>query len=147
MEKNADRFITAFNDIDKYLRTKLKEDNNTSFYTLVNKAAERYSVIRRFEKDLKDFGDLRNAIVHSYNRDKLIAIPIDETVRNIEDIERAIMNPEKVGQKFKRNVTTVNVNSYLSDILPAMKDYLLLTEDCRLFDCSSFCRFRFHVTS
>ncbi|HSM57441.1 MAG TPA: hypothetical protein VK879_14920, partial [Candidatus Sulfomarinibacteraceae bacterium] len=61
---NADRFVRAYNAIDNHLRRVLKSGKHRSFPALVDIAAKRMSEVRRYRNDLKEYGQLRNAIVH-----------------------------------------------------------------------------------
>lgn len=51
--------------IDRYLREINKAGREISFVNLVDSAAQSDSAVRRHRDELKEFGDLRNAIVHA----------------------------------------------------------------------------------
>ena len=86
--KNSDRFIVAYNRIEKILAEKADSNDYSPFYRLIDKVKITNSVVRKYEDDLREFGDLRNAIVHSRTDvDYVIAEPHDEIVEHIELIE------------------------------------------------------------
>ena len=122
MDKNASRFITAFNKIEKHLDTKLGNKGNKPLFRMIEEIKSKSAIIRRYETELKEFGNLRNAIVHSYSDTKVIAIPIEETVIKIEEIEEKISKPRKVGDLFSCEVVSTSLENYLSDVLPKMKN-------------------------
>jgi len=73
---NSDRFLYAFNSIQCHLRKLTKSEKGTSFCKLV-KEAESNTAVQQFNDDLKEFADLRNAIVHERTDDHVLAEPND----------------------------------------------------------------------
>lgn len=122
MVSAADSFLSAYNDIDKYLRNRFKRDYNTSFTQLVKDASPKLRVVNRFYQELIDYGQLRNAIVHSYTKDKIIATPLQETADSIQRIKDLIINTPKAYQTFKKDVLTINSENTLSEALEIMED-------------------------
>ena len=87
--RNSDRFIVAYNRIEKVLAEKADVNGYFPFYRLIDKVKITNSVVRKYEDDLREFGDLRNAIVHDRTGiDYVIAEPHDDIVERIELIER-----------------------------------------------------------
>jgi predicted transcriptional regulator len=111
MDKLADRFITVYNEIDKWLRKIVKADGRVTFASLVDavsdpkKCPHRHnSVVACYARDLKEFGDLRNAIVHHYRDDEIIATPHAKAVKELEAIRDRLLNPPHVHPLFARDV-------------------------------------------
>lgn len=106
---NADRFITAYNNIDYSLRTIYNFKRSMSFSDVVRRAVVLNSVVRKYEEDLIDFGRLRNAIIHQGNNKFIIAEPHDDIVDKIEKLADLITEPptaiDRVGNK---EVITIN---------------------------------------
>ena len=98
----ADRFIRAYNQIDDHLRGLLDIDRSRyGFASVVDQAAKRYSVVRRYADDLKEFGALRNAIVHDKEYpSRIIADPRPEVVEAIERLAAVILDPPRVYPLF-----------------------------------------------
>ncbi len=100
---NAERFITAYNTIDYSLRTIYDFKRSMSFSDVVRRSVVLNSVVRKYEDDLIDYGRLRNAIIHSGNKDYIIAEPHDEIVEKIEKLADLISEPplalDRVGNK------------------------------------------------
>ncbi|SER80410.1 CBS domain-containing protein [Salipaludibacillus aurantiacus] len=121
--KNSQRFTTAYNRIDAKLREQENSDRYLPFSELVVRTAKHNYVVRRFEKDLKMLGNLRNAIIHNETRqDYVIAEPHDSTVSLIERIEAEISKPKEVIPMFSKDVKTFETDHTLSDVLRVIKD-------------------------
>lgn len=102
-KSNAERFITAYNQIDYNLRAIYDFKRSMSFSDVVRRAVLLNSVVRKYEEDLIDFGRLRNAIVHTGNNKFIIAEPHDDIVEKIEKLAELIAEPplavDRVGNK------------------------------------------------
>ena len=83
---NSERFISAFNKIEKYLDDVIKAgDRFTSFSSSVKRAAEKNIIVRRYKDDLLEISELRNAIVHERtDPEYLIAEPHDSVIELLE---------------------------------------------------------------
>ncbi|MHC8517823.1 CBS domain-containing protein [Sporosarcina sp. ITBMC105] len=121
--KNSDRFIVAYNRIEKTLSMKVDDNGYLPFYRLIDKAKIKNSVVRKYEDDLREFGDLRNAIVHHRTDiDYVIAEPHDDIVERIEEIEQRLSNPLSVGALFGCKVHTLQASDHLTLALRMMRD-------------------------
>lgn len=124
--KNSEKFISAFNEIESYLKRFLNVERHTSFSELVKKgAASKNYIFKNYKDDLLQFGDLRNAIVHTRNENFVIAEPHDLTVTNIQKILEHLKTPKRVDSVFKRDVFTVSKSDLIGYVLTNMisKDY------------------------
>jgi len=108
-KSNAERFITAYNNIDYGLRTIYNFKRSMSFSDVVRRSVVLNSVVRKYEEDLIDFGRLRNAIIHQGNSKYIIAEPHDDIVEKIEKLAYLITEPptalDRVGNT---EVITIN---------------------------------------
>lgn len=121
--KNSERFIVAYNRIEKTLAEKADGDDYSPFYRLIDKVSITNSVVRKYEDDLRELGDLRNAIVHNRTDiDYVIAEPHDEIVERIELIEQKLSNPLRVGALFGCKVHTLQAEDSLTSALKLMAD-------------------------
>ncbi len=106
---NADRFITAYNEIDYSLRAIYDFKRSMAFNDVVRRSVVLNSVVRKYEDDLIDYGRLRNAIIHNGNSKITIAEPHDDVVAKIERLSKLISEPpvaiDRVGNK---EVITIN---------------------------------------
>lgn len=116
--RNSDRFLASFHRIEKYLERIRKKPGHMSFKSAVQHAQKYDPVVRKYQDDLFEFADLRNAIVHdSINPSYAIAEPHDSTVVHIEKIEKELIQPETVIPKFKREVYTFSIHDRAKDVL------------------------------
>ena len=119
MTSNADRFISSFNRINKWLVETSSYNSGTSFVNLVNSLKKRKDLrIAVFAGDLIQFAQLRNAIVHDHTgQGFIIAQPNDWAVNRIEYIEQELLHPEKVLPRFRKNITGIPIDWKLEDFL------------------------------
>lgn len=110
MSRSA-RYLDAFAAIERRLRRIVEDDRRLSFYQLVDAAATRAAPIRHYAIDLKEYADLRNAIVHERGGGRVIAEPYEDTVRAIESIQAVIENPPLVLDIVKRREVVTATSS------------------------------------
>lgn len=120
--KNSERFIVAYNRIDKALLKMTNLASHMSFSRKIDKAKEMNALIRQYEDDLREFGSLRNVIIHNRTGYQYaIAEPHDEVVELIELIESKLSNPVTVDELFQRNVHTLQAKETLAEGLKVIK--------------------------
>lgn len=106
---NAERFISAYNNIDYSLRTIYNFKRSMSFSDVVRRCVMLNSVVRKYEDDLITYGRLRNAIIHQGNSKYTIAEPHDEIVKKIEHLALLITEPPKALDRVgNKEVITIN---------------------------------------
>ncbi|WP_301107885.1 CBS domain-containing protein [Sporosarcina sp.] len=121
--KNSDRFIVAYNRIDKSLAKITDMPSHFSFSRKIDKAKVKNVLIRNYEDELHEFGSLRNAIVHNRTGlDYAIAEPHDTIVEMIETIEEKLSNPLTVEDLFKRKVHTLQSTESLAAGLKLVRE-------------------------
>lgn len=109
-KSNAERFITAYNNIDYGLRTIYNFKRSMSFSDVVRRSVVLNSVVRKYEEDLIDYGRLRNAIIHQGNNKFIIAEPHDDIVQKIEKLSELITEPPKALDRIG-NAEVITINS------------------------------------
>jgi len=117
--RNSDRFLNAFARIEKHLRRTTASDHTIGFSALLTKARGRDASLRAYEVDLREYADLRNAIVHERSGGEPIAEPHDDVVRKIEGIADLITRPPGV-EFFKGKVTSFNPDDPIALAVRAM---------------------------
>ncbi|MGD9679414.1 MAG: CBS domain-containing protein [Vulcanibacillus sp.] len=122
--RNSDRFLLAYNLIEKALKQYSPNEHFTSFPKLIFNAKGSNAVVRKYYDDLKEFAELRNAIVHdSFDTIHAIAEPHDKIVEKIENIMQEISAPKKAIPFFESDVTVFQSNNSLKDILIAINKF------------------------
>lgn len=108
--ERADRFLAAFSGIERKLREIADADRSTGFYALVDRAAQRSRAVAQFRTDLKEYADLRNAVVHERSDGHPIADPREESVRAVEDLRRVLEEPPGLLRVGRVTVATCSVD-------------------------------------
>jgi predicted transcriptional regulator len=117
----ADAFLAAFSAIEKHLRRETRSDSRVSFYQLVEVAAQRDRAVLQLREDLKEFADLRNAIVHERSDGHPIAEPIDAAVQHLERIRALLLSPPTIYPTFRRAVESVEASDPIAKALTIMR--------------------------
>jgi predicted transcriptional regulator len=120
---NAERFLNAYAVIEHELQKILDLKDHRRFYDMVDMAARVNPVISRYKFDLREYGDLRNAIVHDRADGKIIAIPNDDAVESIEAIAGALLEPPKVTPLFQKEVLTLKDGDPMSRAIRLMSKH------------------------
>ncbi|MEH7344346.1 CBS domain-containing protein [Bacillus sp. JJ1532] len=113
------RFEAAFNRI----HLKLKElatgaSDHVSYSEALYICRKLHNVVRYHYDLLKQFGHLRNALVHQkFEEDQYIADPHEDTVRNIERIADLLMEPPLALSIASQPVSCFRPESPIKDIL------------------------------
>lgn len=94
---NAERFLDAYASIERSLNRQLCKNDYVPFKKLVRLAAKNNIIVAKNEETLKEYSDLRNAIVHQRSRtEEIIAQPVDSAVENIERIAELLDADENI---------------------------------------------------
>lgn len=116
---NAEKFISTFNKIAKYLGELYGAEKYIDFMTLVRDLSKSNNVICSYKDDLKEYAELRNAIVHQ-RRDKIIAEPHEETVQHLQKIYENLKNPPTSLTIASRPVYFCKVDDLISEVVTEM---------------------------
>lgn len=117
-DKNSSRFLVAFNKIEKLLKEINASKDYVTFFKSIDLASRKNATVRKYEDDLREFADLRNAIVHHRtSTEYVIAEPHTEIVELIEQIEVLLSQPVTVGVIFARQVHTFQADDTLAKVL------------------------------
>lgn len=120
---NSQSFLDIFSAIEKWLRQQAgATDRHASFYNLVETASAANPAVRRFRDELKEFADLRNAIVHERTDGRVIAEPNDRAVADFERIRLALMKPTAVIPLFQRAVRTRDISDSICAAVCDMRE-------------------------
>jgi len=120
----SERFIMAYNRIDKQLQKKAGVERYMGFSQLVRRVARNDSMFAQFEDDLLEYAELRNAIVHELvEPEQVIAEPHESVVERIEQIADIVERPPLVIPKFQREVYSVESNDSILDVMALVRRY------------------------
>ncbi len=122
MFKNAEKFLTTFNKIDKELKA-LLQSNDVGFSKTVRILRNSNAIVKRYSDELLEFAELRNAIVHNtVEMDQAIAEPHDSVVAKIVEIEKKLSRPKKVIDAYACEVYAFQESDALSDLLAVTRE-------------------------
>lgn len=122
-KQHSERFLIAFNKIEKILKDISDSKDYLPFFKALDRAKRNHATVRRYEDDLREFADLRNAIVHHRtSTEYAIAEPHVEIVELIERIEHLLSQPVTVGTVFAGTVYTFEETDTLSKVLKVVRD-------------------------
>ena len=106
MDDQSSQFLDAFASIEKHLRGILKVDRHIPFSELVEKVSRDSRPVNVYRDALKEFGDLRNFIVHRYRQGDPLAVPSQSTVERLKKIRDELLSPAKLVSVCRRKVET-----------------------------------------
>lgn len=116
----ADAFLAAFRSIERHLRRIGGAPPHLPFYRALDMAATRSPEASRFKDDLREYADLRNAIVHASRGDEPIAEPHSRVVDHIKSILATLTDPPRVFPFFKRAVMSVSASDAVATAVELM---------------------------
>jgi len=119
----AGEFVQLFNQLADHLRNTLGVDRGVSYPQMINLASRRDPTVRRNSIRLREYGDLRNAIIHhtSYP-EEVIAEPTEETMKRFRAIVEGITAPKLLLPEFRKQVKCFSPDDRLLDVLAYMRD-------------------------
>lgn len=119
---NAERFLSTFAMIEKQLKLITSQSRYTKFYLMLEEAARRNRIVARYEIELQEYSELRNAIVHQRDGEgKIIAQPTDDTVETIEHILELLSNHIPVSKFFLKKVLVCQLEDMILDVEKIME--------------------------
>jgi CBS domain-containing protein len=104
MDRESDRFLSAFNAIEQHLREMLGAAESRTFSDLVHHAGHSHALVRRLSADLRHLAELRNFLVHRYQEHEPLAIPSDLSLQKVERIRDALLRPVTLHTLFHKVV-------------------------------------------
>lgn len=118
----ANRFLAAFNIVDRELSDIADEEARVTFKRQVYLASRKNAYVKKYAEDLLQYADLRNAIVHTRKANAVIAEPHEEVVQTIELIARLIANPPIVADVMTLRPRSVERGASLGEVLKMFRE-------------------------
>jgi len=117
----AKGFIRSYNEIADYMRRLTGLGMDASFSKLVDRAAEKNAAIRAEAVRLKDYSELRNAIVHHRTYpEEIIAEPSEEALARFRAVVHTVLSPKRLIPTFQRPVRCFLLSDPLAEVLKYM---------------------------
>lgn len=118
---NADEYKAEFNKLEQLLKKradKYSEDSLSSVVSyLVRTRHDR--IVRQFERDIRQFIELRNAIIHQ-STGRAIAEPYEETVSSLKKLIANIEHPRTSWDIATKKLLTIGPDDRLSSVISIM---------------------------
>lgn len=111
------QFLNRFNELEQFLREETNSKREVPFGSLIGRAATANAAVRRHERDLREFADLRNAIVHEHPRGHVIADITQEALDEFNDIVDCISQPQRVYPLFRRDIRVYREDDPLTTVI------------------------------
>lgn len=123
-KRNSDRFIEIYNEIDDFMRRYLEKPNGYKHYMLIEDLAKVNKSFKKYERDLKSYGDLRNAIVHNPNLKNAnpIAEPHEYIIERYKEIVDDVINPPLAYDKVAVRVNQLYNTTLEASAIEVMKE-------------------------
>lgn len=119
----ATRFLNGYARIEKRLNQMMATDEYVPFASLLTMATKKFRVIAMYADRLREFHELRNAIVHRRGEhDEIIAIPCQSTVEEIEHIVNVLENPKKIWTFHETKIRYMNADQTVNEAGQAMME-------------------------
>lgn len=119
---NSERFLNAYASIEKSLNEINNSKRYVPFSQLLSLTAKQNKLVERHYADLKEYNELRNAIVH--NRDdemEIIAEPSNRTVTNIEHIAEVLQSGKYALNYASKPVYIIDEKETIQEAFNQMK--------------------------
>lgn len=119
---NSERFLNAYASIEKSLNEINHSKRYVPFSQLLSLTAKQNKLVERHYADLKEYNELRNAIVH--NRDdemEIIAEPSNRTVTNIEHIAEVLQSGKYALNYASKPVYIIDEKETIQEAFNQMK--------------------------
>lgn len=119
---NARRFLDAYAIIEHELSVMARETKYIPFSQLLYKCAQRSWVVSKNQQELREYNELRNAIVHLRDgNEEVIAQPTDRVTADIERIASLLHKSEKLMNYASSPVRTVRPSDTIRGAYEVMR--------------------------
>ena len=120
---NAERFLNAYAQCEKKLAELAEQPKYIPFSQLVARCANRSRVVALNQQSLREYNELRNAIVHIRGSEKeIIAEPCDSVTEDIERIAKLLTEPHDILKYASMPVKTVHIDTSIRDAFHLMQE-------------------------
>lgn len=123
MQPRAEEFLQLLNQIDEHLKQRVKRHEGRGFMMRLDIAARQDPALARFKEELREFSELRNAIVHYREFPaRVIAEPTEDALGRLRTIADQILNPPRLLPTFASKVRCFSADDPLREAVQFMSD-------------------------
>jgi predicted transcriptional regulator len=98
---NSEVFIDLFTEIEQKLKEVCGDTFHSNFSELLRKARNLSPIAQQYANDLREYAQLRNAIIHTRRENFIIAEPHNDVINEIRHIRNLLYNPPRVSSIIK----------------------------------------------
>lgn len=137
MDRESDRFLSAFNAIEQHLRDLLKAEQHRSFSELVHQASHSCALVRRLSHELRHLAELRNFLVHRYQEREPLALPSSLSIQKAERFRDALLQPATLHSMFHKVVYNCRPTDPIGQVAEKMHEHDI--RQLPVYDDGAFC--------
>jgi len=117
----AEEYRIEFNKLETMLKKRANARSEESISSVVSSLVNIHKdrVVRQFERDIRQFIELRNAIIHQ-STDRAIAEPYEETVTALRQLVVNIEQPKTAWDIATTELIKVGLDDNLSEVVKKM---------------------------
>ena len=117
----AEEYRIEFNKLETMLKKRANARSEESITSVVSSLVNIHKdrVVRQFERDIRQFIELRNAIIHQ-STDRAIAEPYEETVTALRQLVVNIEQPKTAWDIATTELIKVELDDNLSEVVKKM---------------------------
>jgi predicted transcriptional regulator len=116
----SERFLNAFCRLEDELRKVTGYGSHESFSLMLDHASRFHSGFSHYRDDLREYAELRNAIVHKRIGDAPIAEPHPEIVERIESAADILTQTPRLSDHFRKHVEVCSPQDSIKQVLVKM---------------------------
>lgn len=114
---NSEVFIDLFTEIEQKLKEICGDTYHSNFSELIRRARNLSPIAQRFGNDLREYAQLRNAIIHTRRENFIIAEPHNDVVSELRRIRNQLYNPPKVSSINKGLAYTASPRTPIMELM------------------------------
>lgn len=120
---NAERFLNAYAMVESRMYELIRETGYVPFSQMLARSAKVSHIIASRQNDLRQYHELRNAIVHSRGKEEeIIAEPCDSVTADMEKIASALLKKTDILSVSSHPVKTVREYQTISEAYEMMRE-------------------------
>lgn len=118
----TEAFLASFNELERFLRDSTESTRSVPFGGLIGEASHDNAAVRHYARDLREWADLRNAIVHEHPKGQVIAEVTPDALKDFQKLVAKVTGPQRVFPQFQRAVRVFDDEDGLQDAIQDLWD-------------------------
>ncbi len=114
---NSEVFIDLFTEIEQKLKEVCGDTYHSNFSELLRRARNLSPIAQRYTNDLREYAQLRNAIIHTRRENFIIAEPHNDVITELRHIRNLLYNPPKVSKVMREKPFAANPKTPIMEML------------------------------